>query len=402
MLTALVTAKMVSIYLGPVGLGIIGQLNSFIVIVLGLATGSINNGVIKYVAEYTGFPQKQKEIITTSVTITIICTVVLSLVIIGFHGYWSDYIFGIGNDFKSIIILFGFTLIFYALYSLSIAIINGLQDYKKYNLINILASLCGLIFTLILIHFGKLKGALFAMVTYQSISFLIAMFTMKNQVAFKVRELFVFNNKKTYINLLGFSLMSLVTTASMPLAQIYIRTFITHNVGSVSTGYYEAVSRISGVYLTLITTTLSVYYLPRLSALTDKQQLKHEIFSGYKLIIPILVVMSGVIYFTRLFIIKVAFTNDFMEMESYFLPQLVGDFFKIASWLLAFLMLAKAMVKIFILTEIAFTASLILFTQYFVVKFGGEGAIIAYCLNYFFYFVTMLFVARNYFKTQYK
>jgi PST family polysaccharide transporter len=402
MLTALVTAKMISVYLGPVGLGVIGQLNSFIVVVLGLATGSINNGVIKYVAEYTGLPIKQRAVITASVTITLTCTAILSLIIVGFHGFWSDYIFGIGNDFKAVIILFGFTLIFYSLYSLSIAIINGLQEYKKYNIINILASVLGLIFTVTLIRLGALKGALYAMVTYQSISFFIAVFTIKKQINFNVRELFVFNNKRLYISLLGFSVMSLVTTASTPMAQIYIRTFISENVSSIATGYYEAVSRISGIYLTLITTTLSVYYLPRLSALTDKKQLKHEIINGYKLIIPLLVLMSGTIYLTRYLIIDLAFTNDFSKMESYFLPQLIGDFFKIASWLLAFLMLAKAMVKLFIFTEIVFTASLIVLTHYFVGIFGGEGAVIAYCANYIFYFFTMLFVAGNYFKTAVK
>lgn len=390
---------MVSIYLGPAGLGVIGQLSSYIVVVLGVATGSINNGVVKYIAEYTGVTNKQKEVIHASLSLTLIFTAISSIVIILLPEYWANYIFGNQYNFRSVILLFGFTLIFYSLYSLSISIINGLQEYKKFNLINILSSVLGLIFTIILIHFGQLRGALYAMVTYQSLSFVIALFVLKDFREIKFNQLFKFKNKRIYLGLLGFSLMSLTTTITTPLVQIYIRTHLSESLSTTVTGFYEGMSRVSMLYLTLITTTLSVYYLPKLSVLTDKGLLKKEIINGYKLILPVLAIMTITIFFTRNWLIQLAFTSDFLPMESYFLPQLIGDFFKISSWLLAFLMLAKAMVKLFIITEIVFAILLILFTRYFVSIYGGEGAMIAYCINYIIYFFTMLVVARNFFKS---
>jgi PST family polysaccharide transporter len=49
-----------------------------------------------------------------------------------------------------------------------------------------------------------------------------------------------------------------------------------------------------------------------------------------------------------------------------FLWQLIGDFFKIAAWILSYLMLAKAMVKTFIVTEIVFNSINIILSFYFI------------------------------------
>ena len=51
-ITSFVSAKVIAIYLGPTGLGMLGQLTSFIAIFLTISTGAITTGVIKFVSEY--------------------------------------------------------------------------------------------------------------------------------------------------------------------------------------------------------------------------------------------------------------------------------------------------------------------------------------------------------------
>ena len=101
------------------------------------------------------------------------------------------------------------------------------------------------------------------------------------------------------------------------------------------------------------------------------------------------------IYLFRKLLIQIAFTEQFLPMESYFLPQLIGDFFKICSWLLAFLMLAKAMTKVFIATEIIFSVSLYGFTLFFTSRFGPIGAIYAYAFNYVLYMLAMIVIFKK-------
>jgi PST family polysaccharide transporter len=394
LITALITAKIIAIYLGPTGLGVLGQLNSFVAIVMVLSTGAVTNGVIKYLSEYVGNKAAQMRIIKAAAIITTICSTVVSLVIILFNEYWSKILFKENSfQYNSIIVIFGFTLFFYASFTLFTAILNGLKYFKKFNYLGIITSLVGLLFSVLLIIKLGVYGALLAAITYQSLVF-VFVFIFKNRIAeLSILELKkIKTEKRDYINLFKFSTMALVSSILLPISQIIIRNMITKELDITIMGFYEGINRLSNIYLTLITTTLSVYYLPKLSELNDKVKLRKEILNGYKLILPVTIIILLVVYFLRNFIIQIAFAVSFNQMESFFAPQLIGDFFKIASWLLAFLMLAKAMIKLYIITEVIFSILIIVLTFFGIDLFGSVGAIYAYAINYFIYFIAMLII----------
>lgn len=398
--TAFITSKIVAIYLGPDGLGVIGQLGSFLAIVLAISTGGISNGVVKYLSEYGNEKTEQYKIIKASVVITLISSVIVSIFIILFSGYWSEIIFK--GSFQSVIIILGISIIFYALFNLSTNILNGLKEYKKFNYIGIISSLTGLIFSVFWVKYFGIYGALLSLVTYQSVVFFI-IFLFKNKIAeLKYLEIIkVRINMSVIKNLSKFSIMAIISAFCIPVSQILIRNFIATEINSTFVGYYEGINRLSNMYLTLITTTLSIYYLPKLSSLTNSKEVRTEIFNGYKLIIPVtLVILTFVLVFKKL-IIKYVFSSQFMEMENLFLPQLIGDFFKIASWLLAFQMLAKAMTITYIVTEVIFSILLVGLTFVFVNYFGGIGVVYSYALNYFLYFIAMIVIfSRLLFKNK--
>ena len=145
----------------------------------------------------------------------------------------------------------------------------------------------------------------------------------------------------------------------------------------------------------VITTSFSVYYLPRLSELTDAKELRHEIFKSYKLILPSLLIMFSLIYILRFFIINLLFTHEFYPMEKLFLWQLCGDFFKMGSWILSYMMVAKAMTKWFITTEIGFSLLFVILGFYFIQINGVVGITQAYLINYILYLLMMIFVFRK-------
>lgn len=394
LITAFLTAKIISIYLGPDGLGILGQLNSFVAIIMVLSTGAVTNGVIKYLSEFNENKAAKMKIIKAAVLITGFCSVIISLVVILFSHFWSKILFKENAEqYNLIIVIFGFTVFFYASFALFTAILNGLKYFKEFNYLGIITSLVGLFFSVLLIINWGVFGALLAAVTYQSIVF-IFIFIFKNRIPELSYNEFKSAKPQSddYKNLFKFSIMTLVSSILLPLSQIIIRNFITNQSNGVNMGFYEAINRLSNIYLTLVTTTLSVYYLPKLSGLSDENLLKKEIINGYKFILPITTLILFSVYFVRNFIIEIAFSDSFSAMESFFIPQLIGDFFKIASWLLAFQMIAKAMVKMYIITEVVFSVIIVVLTHFLLNIYGGIGAIYAYMINYFVYFVTMLII----------
>ena len=74
-------------------------------------------------------------------------------------------------------------------------------------------------------------------------------------------------------------------------------------------------------------------------------------------------------------------------MRDLFFWQMIGDSLKIGSWILAYLMLSKAMTKLFITTEIIFALTSILLTYICTQFFGFKGVSIAHLVNYGMYWI---------------
>ncbi len=70
--------------------------------------------------------------------------------------------------------------------------------------------------------------------------------------------------------------MTIVSIIMGPLSLLIVRNYIGDNLGWDKAGYWQGVWYISSIYLMIITTSLSVYYLPKLSELKDKNDLKKK------------------------------------------------------------------------------------------------------------------------------
>lgn len=332
MFTGLISVKIVAVIIGPSGIALIGQLNNFVTILMILASGGINNGVTKYIAELKTSDLEVRQLLSSSLKITLICSLTCGLLIVIFNAQLSRVIM-LNEDYSYLFVIFGLTVFLYALNSLISSILNGYKAFKLYVSVSIVGSILGLFFTLLLVYFWKLQGALLAIITFQSTMFFVSMWMIRKLPWVTID---FFKNKIDRVSLkrLGkFSLMTLITASTGPILQLILRGYVISNISTVDAGWWEAMNRISNMYLLVITTSFSVYYLPRLSEIDNNIDLRREIFNAYKIILPILFVSFFAIYLCRILIIKILFTSQFLGMESLFFYQLVGDFFKIASCL---------------------------------------------------------------------
>ena len=392
-ISGFVINKVVAIYVGPSGLAIIGQLQNFMELIITFSNGAITNGVVKYTAEYQTIEQK-KRIFSTSIIISFVCSLLISIFLFGFSEYLSEFILK-DVQYSSVFVVFGATIFLFALNTVFMSILNGQKEIKKYILVNIAGSIFSLFFTSFLIMQLNLMGALYALVVNQSVIFFVTLAFVLKSSWFKFEYFIQGIDKDSLSKLSRYSLMAITSALTVPVSHLMIRNYIGENLGWDNAGYWQGIWYISTMYLMLVTTSLGVYYLPKLSGITDNIELKKEIYSGYKIIMPIVIVMSILIFLLKEYIILVAFSDKFMPMMDLFAWQLIGDVIKIASWLLAYLMLAKAMTKIFIYTEIGFSALFVLLSIYFIDTFGLIGITYAFSLNYFLYLIVMIFIFRK-------
>jgi len=394
MLTGFVSVKVVAAIIGPVGVALLGQLNNFTQILLSISNGGINAGITKYTAEFSNSEKDYVLYLGTGFWITVVLSITTSLILFIGAGYFSINILH-DVKYKSVFYVFGGTLLLYALNALLTSVINGFKEYRKYVIANIVGSVTGLLFSVVLAVQYGVYGALIATVTFQSIVFFITLGIIARSPWFKWRQFLIKFNKAVALKLGHYSLMALVSAITIPAGQIIVRSFIINDRSITDAGLWEGINRISGMYLMVITASLGVYFLPKLSELKTKQELKNEVFSVYKLVIPFLILTTFIIYVFRVFIIHLLFTEEFTGMQNLFAYQLLGDILKIMGWVLGYLLLAKAMTKIYIIMELVNFVLLILFSYFLVKSYGSVGATLAFAIVYLIYLLTLCYVFRN-------
>lgn len=394
MLTSYVTIKVVASVVGPGGIALIGQLQNLVGIMTALGGGGINNGVVKYVAEHKDDETLLDKYIQIGLRITIIFSLILGAFLILAAEYFSIQLL-LDDKYSYVFTCLGINLILISLNNYFVSILNGFKEFKKFVTLNIITSIVGLFFTVCLVYIYKLEGALLSLVTYQSIIILITYLFVRKTPWFKRTKLWGAWNRVIVKRYLSYSLMAVVSALTLPLAQLFIRSEIINNLSLTDAGYWEAMNRVSALYLMFITTSFTVYYLPILSEIQDKLMLRREIFKIYKIITPVIIVSLIFIYYTKDFVITLLFSDEFRPMLGLFFWQLLGDFFKIMSWILAFIMVAKSMTKVYIVTEVVFSLLFVVLAMKFMYHFGLLGITQAYCLNYFLYLGIMVIIFRK-------
>ncbi|WP_391120060.1 O-antigen translocase [Psychrobacillus sp. L3] len=394
LLSGLVVNKVVAVYIGPAGIALIGQFQNFLSIITTFGNGAIGSGVTKYVAEFHESDVKRRnDFISASFIITFIFSVIIgALVFIG-SSFLSEWILKT-TEYSGVFKLLGITLILISFNIILLSIINGIKRIKLFIAINICSSLLSLSVTSLLTIFFGVFGALLSMIIVQSIVLLITLPLVRKKLDLQFK-MNIHIEKEILKKLLAFSLMAIVSVLSVSISQIAIRIHLIEKFSLEEAGYWQSVWMISTMYLMVMTTAFSTYYLPKLSELQKKGEIRKEIFSGYKIILPFTLITALMIYFLRDFIIAILFTPEFTEMRTLFAFQLIGDFLKMASWSLAFLMIAKAMTKTFIITEILFSVSFYFIAIVMTENYGLIGVTQAYAINYFIYFITMLIIFKS-------
>ncbi|PRA28248.1 O-antigen translocase [Pseudomonas poae] len=393
MLTLLGINKILAVYVGPGGYAALGQFQNAVQMITTFASGAVNTGVTKYTAEFKDSLAEQHRVWRTAGTIALSGSLFFSILIMIFSDKLAIW-FLKDVSFGGVFIWFGATLVLFTFNTLMLAILNGKKEVGRYVVANIAGSLFSLLVTALMSMSYGLYGALVSLAVYQSLSCFVTFFLCFKSPWFKFSYMVGRPDKKTAINLSKFTAMALSSALCVPISHILVRNHLGETFGWQSAGYWEAMWRLSSAYLMLVTTTLSVYYLPKLSELKSASEIKSEILQGYKIIFPVAVGCGLVMYALRDFIIHVLFTSDFLPMRDLFGWQMVGDVLKIASWILGYVLAARAYWKIFVFSEVFFAFLFYVLVLMFS-SFNLEGATIAHAVTYALHFCFMFVVMKK-------
>ena len=137
---------------------------------------------------------------------------------------------------------------------------------------------------------------------------------------------------------------------------------------------------------------MALYILPRFSEINDAKEFRKEVFGFYKTVMPKFLVGLIVIYLLKPLIVVGVFSDEFKPVEDLFLWQLMGDFLKVLSMVIAYQFLAKKMFWHYIVTEAFLVIILYITSIYFIDLYGVKGAVIGHFVSYLMYYALILLI----------
>ena len=395
LLAGLVVIKLVAWFAGPAGVGKLGQFMSLMSLLAVLAGGGISAGVVKYVAEYRHDAQKLSRLLAAALWYALCASCLMGGVALLFSRQIALWLLG-DPGYESLIRILAVAQLGIALVNYILAVINGFMDVRRLAFIQVLGSVFSIVLVLWLSRWLHLYGALLALVLGQLLCLVVGLPAWWRSPYFQRSMLRMHFDREMTLRLAAFSVMTLSSALLPPLINIAVRDHLAVQFGWEQVGYWQAVSKVSDAYLLFLTTAINIYYLPKLASTHERASLVLELRNAYRYLLPAVIVLAALVYALRGWVTRLLFSADFASANALYGPQLVGDVIKIASFILSYVMLAKAMTRLFVISECVFGASYLVLVYVLTAHFGLVGAMYAFTINYLIYLAFNVLVVRHY------
>ncbi len=384
LLARLISTKIVAVYLGTNGMFLLGQLKDFLRLGNTISSFGIENGIVKYVAEFEEQKENLSNIIGTSFRINIISAFFVSLVILVFKNQISTFL-QIDFDKNFYFFLLVISVISASIHTCFLSIYNGLNRIKLFVIVNIISNIVSAIILVLFVLKMQIIGAFYALVINQILSLIINIIFYAVYKPFLIQWIF-----KKYINeyfkkLSSFSIMAIVGPVCLIISSFIVRDYLYEKFGADYAGSWEAMWRISAIYLLFLITTFKFYLIPTFSKLNDIE-LKKEVFKIWKIVVPVIILITIAVYFSKNIIINLLLSNEFILINSIIFFHLIGDIIKINCWVLGNIMISKAKTKSFVFFQIEWSLVFVTLTYIFIEKYGFVGVSISYFVTYIIHF----------------
>jgi PST family polysaccharide transporter len=400
LIVSLFIQRLLAEMVGEAGISKIGQLRNLSQLLMSISSVGIFNGVVKYVSEFKEDGDQLKKLFSTSFVFVTLGTVLCGTLLFFSADFISDYLFK-DIHFAYLIKLVAITVPFIAVQRVFNGVVNGLSQYKRFAKIDLFSYLVSAILTVVLLLNYNIDGALVAIaltpVIQLSVLLVIFVKVLRQYVHFKGLSFTTPMAK----SLLAFAAMSLFSSILLNYVEIDIRTMIVNQIAETDAGIWTAMTFISKNYMVFSNAIFTLYVLPKFASIHTESDFRKELFSIYKTLLPIFGVGMILVYLFRDLVIQLIYP-DFDAMAPLFKWQLMGDFIRLASLVLAHQFLAKKLVRNFIFTEILSLALFYGFAHYLTADYGVEGVVIAHFIRYIIYFLVVFFLVIRYFRNRRK
>lgn len=394
MALGMISVKVTAAYLGPSGVAMMGQLTNVLAFITGLAANGSATAVSRFTAEYRNEPERVASVFSSSVRISLLVSVVITVGLLIFSQPLASWLFHDSGK-AWVIYMLAVATPFIALGPVIAGYITGLKEFSTTSKIIILSQVVTFfLFVGMTVKFG-LAGGMSAVILGTASMFIIALLLSMAKGFLSKVHLLAQTSKSEYNRVIKFFPLAIVHGIAMPFALILVRDQISGELGIDAAGHWQAVWRVSEVYLAVFMSTMSLYFMPRLSELSEPRALGKEIRRTVLTVVGMVALVAFIIYLLRDVVVMALYTAEFMPMRNLFGYQLLGDTLRMAAWSLGFVLVAKDYHRWYVVFEVI-TPSLFCGGVFMMMnKFGAMAAPIAYAVAYALNLMLLIILLRR-------
>lgn len=373
---SILSLKIVAYYTGPSGMMMYGQLQSFTQIA-GATTSSVTSaGVVKLIAEKQ---YSKKDIISGASLLLIIYSILIFIIFTLSSGFVRGNI--ISNEWMIVFMLIPLGSFFVGKNNLVVSILNGEQDFRGFFIFSVVNSFFISFLTVILCFFLYKKGAIYSIVLSPVGAFFFSIFFVN-----KIKDVFFcsfsifFENTKLIISLLQYSFMAIFSAVIVYGTQIYIRHLISIDVSIESAGIWFSATKLSEVYMGIVSVLFSSILIPRFTMKKGKH------LTGDVRVFLYIAILLGCglivgIYLLSPFMVSIIYGDRFNGVSHILFLYSIGDALKILTLVFLYLVISKKHLRFYFFYEMTSSILYFIFCTYGLKLVGFKFMALGYPLQ---------------------
>lgn len=379
-LVGIIRSKLIAVFLGTEGMGIINQLQTTIRQISTFTLSSLPQGMVKLIAKENsvgGNYEKITGIIKMYLVIVIPLTVFVT--ILGYY-YASEITLYVFGDIKyKLYFQIGYIAVpMSILSSSSISLLQAYKEIKSIAKSGIVIILINFVLFIPLIYFYKITGGIIYVTLSFFTTFLVFHYFTKKNVLEK-HDITIQNLKKAVLSkiyfkeLISFMGFGLVAGTYYIFTEITARAIVVNELGIDKLGVYAPIRTWSSLFVGFILPSLNTYLFPRISEAKDDVDITGVVNDVIRLTtfvtLPFIIIGISI----RQWIIPFFYSVDFIEANIYLPYHFAGLMFMIWTFAFTYIFAPTGRLKIFLVFAIIVHSTSLALVYFLVPEFGLFG-----------------------------
>lgn len=394
-LISIVRSKIVALLIGTTGIGIVGLFGSGTSLIQSITQLGLSQSAVRDVSEAhaSGDQARVNRIVTVLRKLVWFTGLLGMLCVIGFSPVLSKTSFG-NYDYTLSFIFLSVILLFHQLSGGQNVILQGTRRLKYLARASVWGSLLGLVICVPLYYWLGVKGIVPNLILGAFTAMLLS-WHFSRKVPYEPVKVSIKEVIHEGGQMLKMGIAMSVSGVLVALSAYILRSFINRQGGIDEVGLFQAGFAIMTTYVGLVFSAMGTDYYPRLSAVNKDNEKCRVIMNqqgeiGILILAPL--ILACIVFVP--WIVRLLYSERFLGANDYIIWAASGMLFKMASWAISFIFIAKGESKLFMINETAVNIYSLGFQILGYWLLGLKGIGIGFALTHLIYFIQNYIISR--------